>query len=225
MRTTILSFCLVASAGCVPGTSPIRIVNIFPINTGSGGTECKLDSTITQGRGRLDASGGGDYVVVLGVVSELDDSTQIVSNRGVALTGPQKRNFVVDTVGLTYKSNPVIQFEAEQLQQYFEVLPGSDDNRMSVDIIGDKAADRLRTMVTDTTTTTQLTVTIQLKGHLASGESVSSNPINFPIEVFTSDANCPEPGNVAHTGPCGVRGGQDTTVVTCCPAGTGAGGC
>ncbi|MBK7860389.1 MAG: hypothetical protein IPJ65_17610 [Archangiaceae bacterium] len=206
-----------AMMGCVPGTSPIRINDIFPIDTGSMGDECNLDAKVAVTRGRLDASGGGDLLVVLSVDSELSVAPAVINTNNIRLDTDGKHTFVMEALTVTYKStNPVIQFETEQLPISGVLKASSADNRIGVDIIGDKAADKLRTQLTDTTQVTQLSVTMTLKGHLTSGESVTSNPVVFPVEVTTSNAACPEPGNVTRTGPCGVRGGQGGSSFACC---------
>jgi hypothetical protein len=212
-----MSLAVVALVGCVPGSSPIRINGLFPIDTGMGGAECNLQTDIGISRGRLDASGGGDYILVLRVASDLDNAYTIQSNRGVDLTPVSVRNFNFDQVALTYRSiNPSITFEAETIPATGTVPPGEAEALVSTDIIGDKAAARLRDMLTDPTVTTQLTVNIQLRGHLESGETVQSNTVSFPIEVTTTNAACTEPGNVTRSGPCGSRGGQDGSVFACC---------
>ena len=211
----LLALLLLGAISCVPGSSPIRITGTFSAVDDMGA--CTLDNDIGQTLGRLDASGGGDYLIVLQVESELNAGAQITNHRGLALTGTGKHIFVVDGLFLTYRStNPVITFEQEVIPISSSFDPETNDNRLGVDIIGDKAATRLRDMLTDPMQVTQLFVNVQLRGHLESGETVQSNTLTYPIEVRTSNAACPEPGNVTRTGPCGVRGGQDGTTFSCC---------
>lgn len=215
LKSTLLSLLMLAAVGCVPGSSPIRITGVFPIDLGMGGNECNLDSDISITRGRLDASGGGDYLVVLGVVSDLDDQYTIQNNRGVMLTQVGARNFSLREVFLTYSSlDPPITFPPEAIPTSGTVLAGGA-SRFTADVIGDGAAKLLRDMLSDDTRTTKLTVNIQLRGNLQSGETVHSNTVAFPIEVNTTNAGCID-GNVTRTGPCGVRGGQDGTMFACC---------
>jgi hypothetical protein len=147
-----------------------------------------------------------------------------LNERGMTLTSLGKRNAGLETVALSYRftqtpmSAPVT-FEAETYPIYFELPPESDENKLALDIVGDKAAVRLRNMATDPTVESQLLVTVQLKGRTASGETIATNAITFPITVFTSDTMCGEPGNVTLTGFCGTRGGQDGTTFTCCTTG------
>lgn len=203
--------------GCVPGESPIRITGFFSVDTGTGGAECNLDNEVGQTRGFLDASGGGDYVVVMNIASDVTAEPVLQSARGLDLTGPGSRNFLATEVFLTYRSvNPTITFDPESIPITATFAPNTAENRLAADIIGDKAATRLRDMLSDPTITTILTVNVQLRGRLESGETVHSNSLSFPIEVKPSNAPCTEPGNVARTGPCGARGGQDGTPVICC---------
>lgn len=215
LKSTLLSVMLLGAASCVPGSSPIRITGVFPIDLGMGGTECNIDSDIGITRGRLDASGGGDYLLVLGVTSDLDNSYTIMNNRGVNLTEVGARNFTYREVALSYTSlNPPLTILPETIPTAGTITPGGEA-RITTDVIGDEAAKVLRDMLTDDTQTTQLTVNIQLRGSLASGETVHSNTVSFPIEVTTTNSGCLD-GNVTRTGPCGVRGGQDGSAFACC---------
>jgi len=232
MRNAI-SISLVAALtglGCLPSSSPIRIRGVTPIGKATPDTDCALDVMINTTTGRLDPSGGGDFVVVLNIDSELTENPEIINERGVQLTTPGKRNYVIEQIALGYRfterpmSAPVT-FENETIPVYFEILPNSEGNKLATDIIGDKAATRLRNMAVDPTVESQLLVTIQTKGRTASGDSLASNPITFPITVQTSDTQCPEPGNVTFTGPCGTRGGQEGYPFTCCVTGMGMPNC
>ncbi len=217
LYTALLSFTVLLATSCVPGESPIRILGFFSVDTGMGGAECMLTNDVGQTRGRLDASGGGDYVVVMQVASDVTSQPVLQNARGLDLTGPGSRNFVATEIFLTYRSvNPSITFDAETIPIVATIAPATSDNRIAADIIGDKAATKLRDMLSDPTITTILTVNVQLRGRLESGETIHSNTLSFPIEVTPSNAPCPEPGNVARTGPCGARGGQDGTPVICC---------
>ncbi|MBL8952633.1 MAG: hypothetical protein JNK82_17775 [Myxococcaceae bacterium] len=221
MRKLIISLAVVVfgSSACVPGSSPIRIVGTFSVNTGMNNNECNLDDDVGRYAGRLDASGGGDFMLVFAVNNEMNAQQQILNDRNVPLTTVGKRNFILESLQLTYRSTPVIQFEAEQIPMYGVIAPSTLDNRLLVDIIGDKAAARLREQVTDREATVQLTVNATLKGRTEQGETLVSNTVTFPIEVFTSDSQCTD--GVVRDGPCGSRGGQAGFPPTCCMTGPG----
>lgn len=231
MRKLSSTLFVVAALGvvsCVPGNSPIRIVGVFPVNAGTTGTGCQLDSKVGQTTGKLDVSGGGDYLIVLELDSELDDSRQIITSSGAVLTGPGRKNYVVDGVAVSYSTRNLdgtmtgaitfAQTDAEVIPAYLVIKPNTTGTRLGTDIIGDKGAKKLRENFTDPALRLLLTVNVQVRGHLESGETVPSNTVSFPIELFSSDANCTNPGEVTRTGPCGSRGGQDGTLFQCCTA-------
>ena len=215
LKSTLLSLMVLGTVSCVQGSSPVRITGFFPIDTGMGGAECNLDTDLFITRGRLDASGGGDYLLVLGLASDLDNAYTIVNNRGVNLSEVGARNFNYREVVLTYATVPPLTFPRGDTIPTSGILEPGAEARISVDVIGDEGAKVLREQLTDDTKTTLLTVNIQLRGSLSSGETVHSNTVSFPIEVRTTNANCTD-GNVTRTGPCGVRGGQDGTMFACC---------
>jgi hypothetical protein len=67
-----------------------------------------------------------------------------------------------------------------------------------------------------------VTVTVQLKGALRSGEAMTSNSFAYPVTVFNSGfAGCGAGVRVALNGPCGTVGSQDGTQIICCSAADG----
>ena len=214
LKSTLLSLVALTAVGCVPGSSPIRITGFFPIDTGSAMNECNIDSELFITRGRLDASGGGDYLLVIGLASDLDNQYTIMNNRGVNLTEVRARTFTFRELLLTYATVPAVTFpRGDTIPISGTIEPGAVA-RVSTDIIGDEGAKVLREQLTDDTKTTALNVTVSVRGSLGSGETVTSNPVVFPIEVRTTN-RCLD-GNVTRTGPCKVRGGQDETMFECC---------
>jgi hypothetical protein len=216
----LLWLCTLAGLSCVPSTSPIRISGLYPLSVGTQG-ECKLDSKVGQIGGLLDPQGGGDFGLVVGIDSELTPAP-IESSQQRSLIEAGRFNFNVEAFVLNYRStNPVISFEQETVPVAFIVKPSSTDNRIGADIIGDKAAAKMKNQLNNPDQTTQLIVGIALKGKLSSGETVTSNTLDFPIDVrpmrnADGTVGCMGSGEVVRNGPCGLRGGQGGYTYVCC---------
>src|SRR4051794_6466878 len=166
MRNLIAGVVFLLSAGCIPGNSPIRIIGAFDLDA-----KCMIGMT-ERLRGFLDISGPGTYVTDFRIESEIL-SQMSVNGQMQPLTTPGAHNFVAETFSVTYKStDPVIAFDAENIAVFGVIKPGETADVFG-DIIGPKAAQKLRDNVTDANADPQTTLTVGLtvKGHLQSGEA------------------------------------------------------
>jgi hypothetical protein len=209
-------FIVVAGLGsaCVPGNSPIRIVDFLPVDT----SKCTAADMNTIESGRLDASGAGVYLVGVSVDSDLAKVTQLDST-GAPISGPGANNFVVEFAAMTYTAKDAMSgatvggaFAPEQVPLSAVIPPASTKNELVLSIIGPKAAARLVTTVTPMNPVVILSVGVTLKGHVESGASLSSNTLTFPITVTTTNASCAN--GFSKSAPC-AEPGQDSTPVTC----------
>jgi hypothetical protein len=209
LKAVLWMLALAATAGCVPGNNPIRVTGAFPVDNA-----CEWDDKIMQVQGTLDASGAGTYYIMMRLESELTQA-DISNSNGVQLSTPGQNNFVGDELYVTYTArNPAITFEPERLPIYIVIAPGGE-YQLAANILGPKAATKLRDNVTDPAADpkTTLFATVAVRGHLESGQSTQSNSFTFPITVFTTNASCA--GTMAATGPCMSGGGQDGAPITC----------
>jgi hypothetical protein len=213
MRYLITGLLLGLGSACIPGNSPIRIEGATDVTD-----KCLPGSDMIL-HGTLDISGPGTYIVGFQVHSEIAAPSQPNTNM-TELDTPGAHNFVADVFSVSYKAtDPVITFVGESVPIFGVVTPGQTTNIFG-NIMGQKAIEALRMRVTDPNADpkTTLSVAVQIKGHLQSGESITSDAITYPITVFTSGQNCVN-GFVA-AGPCSAGGaggspGQDGFAVVC----------
>ena len=209
----LIFVCFAAGAACVPGNSPIRVTGAFPVDD-----MCQPQDNAQLVRGSLDVSGVGTYFIGFGLESEFDPGPSLQNASGTTLTTNGQNNWIADEMILSYSATPTISgFETERIGIYAVVKPGQPGT-LKVNILGPKAAQRLRDNITDPLADpkTSLTVRIEFKGHLESTTTalggVSSNIVTFPINVITTGAMCPN--GIAPTAPCG-GGGQDGFPIVC----------
>lgn len=192
--------------GCVSTDDPIRLLGVRSL---TGDAESCEASDIQLVAGSLDVSGTTFYVAQFDMESSLQQLSS--SSGGETIAGANRNDFFADEVVLSYTSTPSQPFEEERVPMHFVLPPGAsrDDSFLRMNIIGPKAAQRLVDNVTPGNTL-DLVVTLEVRGHLASGQDVSSNPVSYPISIFNSGfAGCTSPLILAGTGPCGLPGGQD----------------
>ena len=218
MNNSIIKTAVVAlllGAACVPGNNPLHVTGVFSVTSDMEST-CAFQTAVQQYSGSLDVNGAGHYYLNLRIASEIVPPN-IVNSQGDVLTTVSQNTFVTDEMVLSYTSrNPSITFETERIPLLFVVPPQTEDNQLIVDIMGPKAFVKLRDNVTDPLADpkTQLLATVEIKGHLESGQTLSINPLTYPIEVFASANACPM--GVARSGVCLGNGGQDGQPIVCC---------
>src|SRR5262249_27085291 len=102
MRREIALFFLVALAGaCAPNAAPIQIVGTPGSNIDMM-TGCGVDDSFSQGDGTLYTSGSLSYRLNMTVDSLLSPAS-IKNADGVALTGDDANNWVMDDIYMTYQ--------------------------------------------------------------------------------------------------------------------------
>ncbi|HME91366.1 MAG TPA: hypothetical protein VKE49_08070, partial [Myxococcaceae bacterium] len=137
------------------------------------------------------------------------------------VAGPQRNDWIADRIVFTYASLPSLGLQPEQIDFHFVLKPsgtsGSTGGYIRLNLIAPQALQALVSRVTPGNLV-ELYVTMQIFGELASGQKIATNKVTYTIDVFNSGfMGCRTPGDVrAPTGPCGLPGGQDGTMVVCC---------
>jgi hypothetical protein len=221
MRISRLIFvCAAVMLGaCVPGNSPLRVTDIFPLKD-----DCTPNTMVSILSGDLDVSGAGRYIADIHLVSELTKTAILTDENGLPLNMPGVNNFVIEGADFTYTSkNPIISFAAERLAFTGYVLADDQFDLLNFNMIGPNALQKLRDNVTDPTQLTLLTVNFTIKGHLESGQPESVELVSFPITVFNSDPTMMRmcTNGLLPTGACAKTGfgsaGQDGAAIECNP--------
>ncbi|MFZ5468526.1 MAG: hypothetical protein ACOZIN_03725 [Myxococcota bacterium] len=198
-------------AGCAVSDDPIRLLGTHALQQDCEASEFQLV------RGSLDISSTSNYFIQFEMESSLQATT--TESGGEQLAGANRNDFFAEEIVFTYSSTPSIPFEQERVSMHFVLPPEAarDQSTLNTSLIGPKAGQRLSDSLPNAGDELELLVTAQLRGKLASGQSVSSNTVDYPIHVFRSGTPLPlcAPGEVLTGGPCGTVGGQDGTVPVC----------
>jgi hypothetical protein len=214
-RLSLFAVVALASA-CLSNESPIKVGPAFPM-TGTALSTCSIGN-IGQTGGSFDTAGiavGADYVIALEMQSDLN-APIIPDTLGNNQGSKTDNDFIFSQLVLGYQAVPAIGLPAtETTAASGEVNAGASGPTgwLGLYLFGPKAL----TALTGLATTSDVTVTVQLKGALRSGESMTSNSYAYPVTVFNSGfAGCGAGVRVAANGPCGTPGSQDGTRGVCC---------
>ena len=217
---TILILSSFGAVGCsVPNDSSIRFLNPHEFTFGQPSSTGCTPQAISIYRGSLDLAGYTQYTLAFDWESVLTQINTSIS--GDPLAGPQRNEFVLDHLIFSYDSMPGITFQPEQMNADAVVQPGAGvggggSKWFGMNLLTPQAQRALIDRVQVGESPYELRVSFQAFGSLASGAKISSNKVAFPLSVYRSSfAGC-RADIRAPTGPCGVPGGQDGTVVGCC---------
>ncbi|MHA7633261.1 hypothetical protein [Corallococcus sp. M7] len=176
--------------------------------------------------GSLNLAYRGGYV--LGLVVKSNYTTTPIDVNGVPLepegdVGGSATVFL-DTLKLSYSSTPSINIPDGEVPYAAALNPGSDENRLVVNLMTAEAANALRTGLSGNTTAT-VRVTLQFTGKFAAGgKKVESNEIVYGIDVANTAVTLPTCGEdedpTVPLGPCSSGVGQDGIYPSCQPGPT-----
>src|SRR5262249_23727212 len=210
-----VSSCLVM--GCVSNDSSIHILNAFPYQNAQVNGGCQASNIGITG-GTLDISGTTAYFLQF----QLESTFQQLSN-GISgespFQGPQRNDWIATQILSSSSSVPALTppLADDSLPIYFRLPAGATSSSfIGIDMITATAAQRLASSVR-VGDVVNLSVTIQLRGELASGQKVNTTKVTYPIQVFNSGfQGCRLGDRRVPSGPCMTVGGQDGTLVACC---------
>lgn len=221
-----------ALAGCVNTDSPIRLMERTELTTAGDGT-CTATSGYSKqvSGGSLDvaqgifAAGAGmrarlGYLAAYGVESQLVQSEDTVNTTSA---NTANKNAYVGTEQVfsysTAKSELTIPQAIKPL--HFVIQPGAkaDNSYLILNLISADASDALVNFFQSQPAdkVLDLRVTIQLRGHLLSGQNINTNEVAETISIYNSGfTGCAAGVFRAMNGPCGTLGGQDGSGARCC---------
>jgi hypothetical protein len=214
--TALLASFILSGACTVPNQSPIRILGAVPLQTGpsSGAGGCQAVSGLNTPGGSLDISGSIAYLVQFNVASDLQSISTVVPPD--TIDTPNRNTFYASQLAYSYTSTPSLNLPPESIAYYYVIPPNSTGGAIRPDLITYNAAQQLVSNVRRGDVYS-LDVTIQLQGQLASGQKLSSNKVTYNIDVYNSGfPGCARGDVQVPSGPCGLPGGQDGTLVGCC---------
>jgi hypothetical protein len=169
MKRSLLIAILAASASaCVEGNNPVQLLEAIPKDPKT----CEPGNTALI-RGRLNYDAGQHYYTTFSLFSPLEAAT---GSSGVGFYGEE---FVYNYTS----KNPSVSFKEESLPIYFVVQANTEGSWVGVDLIGDDARKKLEAAVPAAPDAMTLLVQFKLKGKLASGKTVETNEVTYPIEI------------------------------------------
>jgi hypothetical protein len=205
MKRLLLIATLAASASaCVQGNNPVQLLDAIPPDP----AECGKQGSIALLSGSLNYNASNQYFMSFSIFSPLS-TEQTTSGTG----------FIGSEIVYNYEARGVkgVTFKEEVRPIYFVVDPGAspEDSYVILDLIGDEARKKLDGVVPASPDTLTLLTTLKIKGKLASGKSVETNEVTFPITITRAPA-CAENQKAVPLAatPCG-NPGQDGNGFTC----------
>ena len=197
-RLCFIALLAVAATACVEGNNPVQLINAFPLSDDN----CDL-ADVALIKGRLNFNAGTSYQIAFTLFSPLTTNE----------SGGSPAGFYAEEVLLSYETrNPKVTLNDESEPIYFVVPAGADnDSYIQLNLIGAEARKKLDTAVPTAPDFMTLLTTVKLKGKLASGKSVETNEVTYPIDItratscgagtepaVPADAPCAFPGQDAH---------------------------
>jgi hypothetical protein len=227
--TLILPLFAAAALSCVPGNNPFRVIGVSKLDAMCAAPMMMSAAPVN---GNLDASGSVTYILDLKIEADIT-VPMLQDTNGMELNTPSQSDFVIDSISSTYKltdntTHAVTPIKADTRPIYAVIQAtsgGTGTADVVVNIIGEGAIKSIVTAVNDPSQVATLIVGVSLNGHLQSGQTMSTDVVNFPLTVTRSFVNgmsvdCPTQlangaNATAATGPCGSGGGQDGAAITC----------
>lgn len=200
-------------AGCAADNTPVLIGNVRPLDLASG-CFAITDNDVYLPTGRLDVAGGGQYFAIAELISQLGGVAGPGSETGSTEISSDANSVILDTIDLDYSSTPDLSLQDQTLPYYGVFSPGSRDNQVAIPFVPGAIAEQLQTALVSGDRVTLL-VGAQFSGRTRSGTPVTTNRIEFPIELYHSGTTCTD---YAQNSPCGGVGGMESIPVECAMA-------
>ncbi len=197
-RLLLIAMLTAAASACVEGTRPAQILSANVIDPAT------CDAGEAQLNGTLNYDLTTQYLAGFTLASPLQGEETL------------RNDFYGKELVLNYESkNPSINFNEEVLPIYLVVLGGSDNNFVTLPLLGTAAQSKLDGAVPTLPDIMTLLVSLKIKGNLSSGNAAETNEVTFPLQVARGGAcgagQVPVP---VEPGPCS-NPGQDGQPFTC----------
>lgn len=176
-RLWFIAIFAATATACVEGNNPVQLIQAFPLNE-----SCEKGASPLI-RGKLNFNASTSYEIGFTLFSPLASETSDTSPAG----------FYAEEVVLSYEArNPKVSLsdESEPIFAVVEAGAQPDSAFLRVNLIGTEARKKLDSAVPSAPLSMTLLTTVKLKGKLASGKSVETNEVTFPIDISRGTA-CP----------------------------------
>jgi hypothetical protein len=207
-----------AMSGCADSPAGLQITDTYAVNAACAPVEGNARPIGTHNLA-ADAS----YILGLNVQSTVQFTPIIVNEVPVTTAGESA--IFISGVEMSYEVLGENKFSIEdETSPHFAPVSGGGGggsegggSSLTVKLLGAVAKETLKGKVG--AAPVRVAVTVRVVGETASGSSVRSNEITYPIDF--KNVGCPaglivDPN--ARPGPCGEPGGQETVPITCIPA-------
>jgi hypothetical protein len=167
-RLWFIAILAAIASACVEGNNPVQLLSAVPFEPES----CERSDTAVL-RGRLNYAVNSSYITTFSIFSPVTTEDVPVA-------------FYCEEILYSYESeNPRIGFTDESLAIHCAVPPGAtpESSYFGVDLIGTEARKKLEGAVPAAPDAMTLLVTLKVRGRSASGKSLETNEVTFPVEL------------------------------------------
>ncbi|WP_143177944.1 hypothetical protein [Cystobacter ferrugineus] len=209
-RLMMVAALAVAQSGCVSGQgdAPVLFTNALVL-TGSPGQACDVETSQFISQGSLDVSGGGNYVLAMGVRSTVPIGRSVII--GDVPVGVGGESITLTEFVYSYEASPDLGLPEEEIVATYSVIPAGTggDSYVFVTAFGPQAIEKLRTGAPGSPGVSVISH-VRARGRLGSSSNVESNEFSFPVKVYASGISVPCPTGFVVGGICNP--GQDGPV-------------
>ncbi|MCI0669891.1 MAG: hypothetical protein L0Y64_05480 [Myxococcaceae bacterium] len=186
--------------------SPVNVLNAVAFDD-----SCSPDKSLYTPWGELNL----DLVNTLGYGSATwvfywESNLQPISTNvgGDVVSGADMNDFIAERVEVTYTLEPAVngvsELAAQSTSQYSVLRPGAkEEGQVAIPLIPPQTMQELQSLgIAGTGATLKATFTVH--GRLRGGREIASNPVTFPINVFSTPAPTCGTGEVLDVVGCGA---------------------
>lgn len=219
----VMAVLAVAPMGCVAnqGDASVRFLNTRALESGDG---CSASAEAFVSRGRLDVSGGQNYLIAPSVETNTVNQPIIIDQETQSDTGLGDITLTELIYSYQVSSGEGISLPADEVDRVpiyavFRPETDPDESYLFMHAFGPEAFKRLTPDAIGVGKEVIVLSTIKARGYMSGGQTVESNEFTFPVTVSNSGYErdntvdpCPlVPTNTATPGTCGIFG-QDIDI-------------
>lgn len=187
MKRLLMVSALLLTQACVyqQGDAGVRLLGVKPM-LGATADDCEV-GTDDLLIGTYDVSGGENYRIGLSYESLLVDPEPL--DLGDRVVPPEARDIIIEELVFRYEAEGLTLPGEEVIPVYFVIRPNAsaDSTLRGVPLLTETARSALLALPANLKTpVATVFVSMQLRGHMTSGSIVTSNAINFPLNVYNT---------------------------------------